>query len=199
MKKWLIALLLVGILVSGVVGTAQAVAVQKGGSIPAGQTVDDDAILSGNNIQVDGTVNGTLMAGGITVTITGTVNGDAILAAGPGSGVAGLTGRHPLPRLVGHLRHCLSRSRCHLVRLAQQINKPAAFIFQTYDSSPEPIPSGFHLVSSALRRWVPPPRTCRSSKFCGLMNMASPSSRLVRPSWPGSGLLFWQKGQVLGS
>lgn len=80
MKKWLIVLLLVGVLVAGGVGTAQAVAVEKSGSIPAGQTVDDDAILSGANIQVDGTVNGTLIAGGGTVTITGTVNGDAILA-----------------------------------------------------------------------------------------------------------------------
>jgi cytoskeletal protein CcmA (bactofilin family) len=80
MKRLAIVGLLVLMMVAGLVGTAQAVVVNRGGTIPAGQTVDDDAILGANNVQMDGTVNGTLMAGGLTVTVNGTVKGDAILA-----------------------------------------------------------------------------------------------------------------------
>ncbi len=79
--RWIITFLVVIILVAGVVGTAQAVVVQRGGTIPAGQTIDDDVILGGTDVQVDGTVNGTLLAAGDTVTINGTVKGDAILGA----------------------------------------------------------------------------------------------------------------------
>jgi hypothetical protein len=78
--RWLIAILLAIVLVAGGVRTAQAVTIENGNNIPAGQTVDDDAVLGGNTVQMDGTVNGTLLAGGNTVTITGAVKGDAILA-----------------------------------------------------------------------------------------------------------------------
>jgi len=78
--RWIIAVLLAGLLVAGGVRTAQAVTIESGNNIPAGQTVDDDAVIGGNTVQMDGTVNGTLIAGGNTVTVTGTVKGDAILA-----------------------------------------------------------------------------------------------------------------------
>jgi hypothetical protein len=78
--RWIIAILLALLLVAGGVRTAQAVTVANGNSIPAGQTVDDDALLGGASVQMDGTVNGNLLAAGSTVTVTGTVKGDAILA-----------------------------------------------------------------------------------------------------------------------
>ena len=78
--RWIIAILLAVLLVAGGVRTVQAVTVENGGSIPAGQTVDDDAVLGGAVVSMDGTVNGTLIAGGSTVTVPGTVKGDAILA-----------------------------------------------------------------------------------------------------------------------
>lgn len=80
-KRWGIVAVIVLALVAGVVGTAQAVVIPQGGTIPAGQTIDDDVVMGANAVQVDGTVNGNLIAGGLSVTLNGTVKGDAILFA----------------------------------------------------------------------------------------------------------------------
>ncbi len=75
----LIALVLVIILVLGGTTTARAAEIITGETIPAGQTINDDALIGGNTVIVDGTVNGNLVAGGETITLNGIVNGDAIL------------------------------------------------------------------------------------------------------------------------
>jgi uncharacterized protein YjeT (DUF2065 family) len=61
------------------VGRAQAVEIVRSGSIPAGQTIDDDVIIGGDQVRIDGTVNGNLIAGGQTITVNGTIKSDAIL------------------------------------------------------------------------------------------------------------------------
>lgn len=76
------------------VGTVQATEIYPNGTIPAGETVDDDVILNGNSVVMDGTVNGLLLASGNTVTINGTVNGDVIamgsqVAVGPKAVITG--------------------------------------------------------------------------------------------------------------
>lgn len=59
-----------------VVSPVHAASINDNGTLPAGETVDDDLIIGGENVQVDGTVNGMLIAAGQTVTINGTINGD---------------------------------------------------------------------------------------------------------------------------
>lgn len=78
-RKWVISLSLVMLMVLGIFGSVSAAEFPKGETIPASQTIDDDAFISGDNVVIDGTVNGILFAAGKTVTINGTVNGDAIL------------------------------------------------------------------------------------------------------------------------
>ncbi len=78
--RWAAVLLLAAILLGGLVGRAQAVEIIHQGSIPAGQTIDDDVVIADNQVTVDGTVNGTLMAFGNTITINGTVKSDVIAA-----------------------------------------------------------------------------------------------------------------------
>ncbi len=78
-KRWLIAGLLVMVLCFGCVGTAQAVVIDRDGTLAAGEVVDDDLVLTATTITVDGTVNGTLIAAGQSITINGTVKSDAIL------------------------------------------------------------------------------------------------------------------------
>lgn len=80
-KRWLIAGLLVVALCVGSVGTAQAVVIDRDGTLPAGEVVDDDLVLTANTVLVEGTVNGTLIAAGQSITINGTIKSDAILAA----------------------------------------------------------------------------------------------------------------------
>lgn len=63
------------------VGNAQAVVIDRDGTLPAGEVVDDDLVLTATTVFVGGTVNGSLIAAGQTVTISGTVKSDAILAA----------------------------------------------------------------------------------------------------------------------
>ena len=77
----LTALSLVLVLLLATMGTVSAAEFPDGGTIPAGQTIDDDVFIDGENVAVDGTVNGILLAAGQTVTVTGTVNGDAFLMA----------------------------------------------------------------------------------------------------------------------
>ena len=52
-----------------------------GDSVPAGQTVEGDIVLSGTNVVVDGTVAGDLIAVGQNVTINGTVEGSLVAVA----------------------------------------------------------------------------------------------------------------------
>jgi cytoskeletal protein CcmA (bactofilin family) len=75
----LLTLTIVLVLVLGSVSPAQAAEIIPGEIIPAGTTIDDDALIGGTTVIVDGTVNGNLIAGGETVTLNGIVNGDAIL------------------------------------------------------------------------------------------------------------------------
>jgi cytoskeletal protein CcmA (bactofilin family) len=57
--------------------SAKAVSILNNqGQLPAGQTINDDLIISGDKVSVDGTVNGLVIASGNTVAINGTVNGD---------------------------------------------------------------------------------------------------------------------------
>lgn len=56
----------------------QASSIDSDGFVGAGETINDDLLLSGDNVEMNGTVNGTLLAAGSTVTINGTVNGDVI-------------------------------------------------------------------------------------------------------------------------
>ncbi len=78
--RWAASLALAFVLIFGATGVAQAAEFPGGGSLPAGQTIDDDVFLQGQNVTVDGTINGNLLAAGQNITINGTVNGDAILA-----------------------------------------------------------------------------------------------------------------------
>ncbi len=55
-----------------------ATTIVDGGVIAAGETIDDDALVTGEKVIVDGTVNGILFAFAETVTINGTINGDVI-------------------------------------------------------------------------------------------------------------------------
>lgn len=74
-----LTLILVLTFTFGSVHPAQAADIRNTGTLPAGETVDDDLILSGDQVQVDGTVNGMLIAAGQTVILNGTINGDAVL------------------------------------------------------------------------------------------------------------------------
>jgi cytoskeletal protein CcmA (bactofilin family) len=77
--RWLLMPLVVAALVFGVVGQAQALEIKSGGTVAAGEVVNDDVLLFGSNARVDGTINGNLIASGNDVTINGTVNGDVIV------------------------------------------------------------------------------------------------------------------------
>lgn len=74
--------LLIGMLVSGTVGTAYASDIRGGDRVVIGQqeTIDDDLVVFANTIMVNGTVNGDLIAFGNTISVNGTVNGSAVLA-----------------------------------------------------------------------------------------------------------------------
>jgi hypothetical protein len=72
----LIAMMLVG----HVTRNAQAMEVDNGGRIEAGETVNDDIILSADVVVMDGKVEGMLIAMGNDVTINGTVNGDVFIS-----------------------------------------------------------------------------------------------------------------------
>jgi len=78
----LTALLLCTVFLFTATGTAHAMEIITGGTLPAGQTVDDDVIISGDKVVIDGNVNGTLMAFGSNVTINGDVSGDVIAMGG---------------------------------------------------------------------------------------------------------------------
>jgi cytoskeletal protein CcmA (bactofilin family) len=50
-----------------------------GDSIPAGEVIDNDVILTGTNVVLDGTVNGDAVAVGTSVTVNGTVTGSLVV------------------------------------------------------------------------------------------------------------------------
>jgi hypothetical protein len=74
----IIAITLLGIFLMGVASPVYAAEIINNEDIQAGETIDDDVLLSGQNPVVDGTVNGLLLAAGETVTINGTIHGDVI-------------------------------------------------------------------------------------------------------------------------
>ena len=64
-----------------VTGSAQALGLVAGETIPEGTTFNNDAFLSGDNVVIDGTVNGDVLAVGRRVTINGEVTGSLVAAA----------------------------------------------------------------------------------------------------------------------
>lgn len=79
-KRWLLASMLVMLLLFVGVGSVQAVVIDRDGTLPAGDVVDDDLVLTATTVSMNGTVNGSLIAAGQTITVSGTVKSDAILA-----------------------------------------------------------------------------------------------------------------------
>lgn len=78
------ALLAMVMLVVGLffgVGGARAVEIVEGGTIPAGQTIEDDVFIGADNVLVEGDVTGDLFAVGGNIRINGTVGG-SLFAAG---------------------------------------------------------------------------------------------------------------------
>jgi len=78
-RRWIVIPFLAAALLLALAGRAQAVEIGTGGVIAAGETINDDVVLSGQNVRMDGTVNGTLVVSGENVTVNGTVNGDVVL------------------------------------------------------------------------------------------------------------------------
>jgi hypothetical protein len=78
----LAAIALALIIAFGWVRPAQATEFRGGKTviIPAGQTIDDDLIVSADRVEMNGTVKGDLFASGIEVIVNGTVEGSAIVA-----------------------------------------------------------------------------------------------------------------------
>lgn len=72
------AMLVVMLGLLAVVPAVHASEINNNGVVKAGETINDDLMLSGETVQMDGTVNGMLIATGSTVFINGTVNGDLI-------------------------------------------------------------------------------------------------------------------------
>ena len=50
-------------------------------TIPAGDVIDNDVIITGTNVVIDGTVNGDVVAFGSSVTLNGTVHGSLVSVA----------------------------------------------------------------------------------------------------------------------
>ena len=85
------ALVLLAVAVFAFPPSAQAQWISAGDTIPAGQVVDNDVLLTGNNVVVDGTVQGDVIAIGSTVTINGAVDG-SLVAVGRTVAVNGSVG-----------------------------------------------------------------------------------------------------------
>lgn len=79
MRAWLVVCL--GIFLAL---PAAAVVLRSGDNlvIPAGETIDDDLVISGGNVRVLGTVNGDLVAAGGNVFVEGRVRNNLIVAGG---------------------------------------------------------------------------------------------------------------------
>ncbi|HHX43077.1 MAG TPA: hypothetical protein GX714_03695 [Chloroflexi bacterium] len=76
---WMI-IVIVGLGVVGAFGRVQAVEIVEGGTIAAGQTIEDDVFIGAENVLVEGTVTGDLFAVGGNVRINGTVEGSLFIA-----------------------------------------------------------------------------------------------------------------------
>jgi cytoskeletal protein CcmA (bactofilin family) len=72
------AMLVLMLSLLAIVPTVHAAEINNNGVLKAGETINDDLMLTGKTVQMDGTVNGMLVATGSTVIINGTVNGDLI-------------------------------------------------------------------------------------------------------------------------
>lgn len=71
--------LLVTLIVAAVLTSpVRAAEVDPDGVVDAGETINDDLLMSAENASMDGIVNGNLLISGQTVTISGTVNGDVL-------------------------------------------------------------------------------------------------------------------------
>jgi len=79
---WILLSLLISVVVIfGLPGTAKANSIITDGQVPAGQTIENDAIAFGDKVTIDGDVNGDLIAIGGEVEINGDVTG-SLLAFG---------------------------------------------------------------------------------------------------------------------
>lgn len=65
--------------------SAQAQRIGAGDTIPAGQVVENDVLLTGTDVTVDGTVLGDVIALGTTVTVNGSIEGSLIAAGATGT------------------------------------------------------------------------------------------------------------------
>ena len=63
------------------VPTSRAQGIIYGDTVPAGQTVDNNIILTGDNVAISGTVNGDVIALGTDVQVDGSIKGSLITAA----------------------------------------------------------------------------------------------------------------------
>jgi cytoskeletal protein CcmA (bactofilin family) len=81
-KRWLLALLAVGIVGLLATGSARAAEFEDGETytLESGQIVEDDLYVAAETIYIDGTVQGDLVAAGSYIEVNGTVTGDAMLA-----------------------------------------------------------------------------------------------------------------------
>jgi len=73
-----ILILIVFSLFFGLTGSAQAQGINYGSEVPAGETVENDIILTGDTINLDGRVVGDVIAIGSNVQVNGTVEGSLI-------------------------------------------------------------------------------------------------------------------------
>jgi len=80
-KPWVCLTLVLALVFAGLFGmpqSARAYGIVAGGTIPAGEVIDNDAIVTGADVVVDGTVNGDVLAVGDSVTINGAVKGSLV-------------------------------------------------------------------------------------------------------------------------
>ena len=80
-KPWVCLTLVLALVFAGLFGmpqSARAYGIIAGDTIPAGEVIDNDAVVTGADVVVDGTVNGDVLAVGDTVTINGAVKGSLV-------------------------------------------------------------------------------------------------------------------------
>ena len=75
-----LALAIIVVALFAVPQAAQAQWIVRGDTIPAGEVIENDVILTGTNVTVNGTVNGDVVAVGSSVSINGTTTGSLVVA-----------------------------------------------------------------------------------------------------------------------